>query len=158
PFEDRCPRCGLARAAAREAADLRATARHLREFLDEGLLDAKRFQILRNRIEARHRTLTGQSFGAEIASASVRAAVGSPVPVQAPPRRLRPATEELLEVLPVLEPPVLTSAVKKVPAAVQPPTPSEPPVPRRTLTEWLSAFMEERNILWGEVVGGLLMV
>ena len=33
PFEDRCPRCGLARAAAREASDLRATSRHLREFL-----------------------------------------------------------------------------------------------------------------------------
>src|SRR5207253_5544389 len=37
-----------------------------------------------------------------------------------------------------------------------PPTPPRPP--RRPLSEVLAAFMEERNILWGELVGGLLMV
>jgi hypothetical protein len=158
PFEDCCPRCGLERASARAAADLRATARHLREFLDEGLIDQKRFQVLRNRIETRHRTLTGQPFEADAVPTSARAAVGSPVPVQLQPKRSRPESEELLEVLPVLEAPVLASAVKKMPPAAQPPTPTEPPVPRRTLTEWLSAFMEERNILWGELIGGLLMV
>jgi hypothetical protein len=160
PFEDRCPRCGLARAAARDAADLRATSRHLREFLDEGLLDQKRFQLLRNRIEARHRTLTGQPLEPIPPATPARAAVGSPQPLPAIPKRRRSETEELLEVLPVLETPVLTGAVQKAPLReiALPQTPSEPPAPRRTLTEWLSAFMEERNILWGELIGGLLMV
>ncbi|MEK6235441.1 MAG: hypothetical protein N2C14_12105, partial [Planctomycetales bacterium] len=36
--------------------------------------------------------------------------------------------------------------------------PAEPPVPRRTLAELLASFMEERNIRWGELVGGLLIV
>jgi hypothetical protein len=35
---------------------------------------------------------------------------------------------------------------------------AEPPPPRRSLGEMLAAFMEERNILWGELVGGLLIV
>jgi len=30
--------------------------------------------------------------------------------------------------------------------------------PRRSLTEVLAAFMEEKNILWGELIGGLLIV
>lgn len=37
--------------------------------------------------------------------------------------------------------------------------PAPPPrPPRRSLGEMLAGFMEERNILWGELVGGLLMV
>src|SRR5690348_17816891 len=37
--------------------------------------------------------------------------------------------------------------------------PNPAPVPpRRGLAAALSAFMEERNILWGELVGGLLIV
>src|SRR5206468_5901950 len=39
-----------------------------------------------------------------------------------------------------------------------PPRQPEPARPRRTLGELLGAFMEERNILWGELVGGLLIV
>src|SRR5207245_9837759 len=33
-----------------------------------------------------------------------------------------------------------------------------PPPPRRSLGQMLAGFMEERNILWGELVGGLLIV
>ena len=40
---------------------------------------------------------------------------------------------------------------------LQPPPPA-PVVPRRSWTDWLAAFMEERNIRWGELVGGLLIV
>jgi hypothetical protein len=40
--------------------------------------------------------------------------------------------------------------------------PTEPPhiaaVPRRSFQEMLAGFMEERNILWGELAGGLLIV
>ena len=33
-----------------------------------------------------------------------------------------------------------------------------PPEPRRSFAEMMGGFMEERNILWGELVGGLLIV
>src|SRR5262249_26971045 len=48
-----------------------------------------------------------------------------------------------------------------VPTPAIPPTPAivvSPPRPRRSLTNVLAAFMEERNILWGELAGGLLIV
>jgi hypothetical protein len=44
----------------------------------------------------------------------------------------------------------------EAPPAPEPPPPPRPP--RRSLAELLAGFMEQRNILWGEVVGGLLIV
>jgi hypothetical protein len=42
--------------------------------------------------------------------------------------------------------------------AAPPAPPPPPPRPRRSVAEVLAAFMEQRNILWGELVGGLLIV
>ena len=38
------------------------------------------------------------------------------------------------------------------------PPPEPPPPPRRSWSEMLAGFMEERNIRWGELIGGLLIV
>ncbi len=43
------------------------------------------------------------------------------------------------------------------PSFAPPPSPA-PPVPTTSWADWLAAFMEERNIRWGELVGGLLIV
>src|SRR5205085_149810 len=53
------------------------------------------------------------------------------------------------QVRPVVAP--APEPVESLPAAV-------PVRHRRSLTELLAAFMEEKNILWGELVGGLLIV
>ena len=53
-----------------------------------------------------------------------------------------------------------------VPPATWPPVPErqpvqpprEPPPPQRSWSEMLAGFMEERNIRWGELIGGLLIV
>jgi hypothetical protein len=73
----------------------------------------------------------------------------------------RHETEALLE---EVRPPF----VEPIPEVVSPPVPAaaggqadegpRPRPPRRTLAEVLAAFMEQRNILWGEWVGGLLIV
>ncbi len=45
------------------------------------------------------------------------------------------------------------------PADVAPPMQSAPPAPpRASWSDWLAGFMEERNIRWGELVAGLLIV
>ena len=44
------------------------------------------------------------------------------------------------------------------PAAATSPAAAAPATPRRSLGEWLAVFMEERNVLWGEIVGGMLIV
>jgi hypothetical protein len=44
-------------------------------------------------------------------------------------------------------------------ASAEPPPPPPPPAePRRRFSEVLTAFMEESNIRWGEIIGGLLII
>src|SRR5262249_7073215 len=52
-------------------------------------------------------------------------------------------------------PPIVVD--QRIIAAPAEAVPLPPPAPRRSLGVWLAAFMEERNILWGELTGGLLM-
>ncbi len=88
-------------------------------------------------------------------------------------RRLRPAPatleeEDIAEVLSA-EPEAVPATSEEVRApgpvaaerpdlAATLPALPPPPPPRKPLTRVLAAFMEERNILWGELVGGLLIV
>jgi hypothetical protein len=85
-------------------------------------------------------------------------------------------TREVLEAIPAIEAPAggrrETPVEKASPVAAgrrapleAPPAPAptappqaEPPRPRRRLADVLATFMEERNILWGELAGGLLIV
>lgn len=70
--------------------------------------------------------------------------------------RLERLSEPILDVLAVEEPHPVFEAVEPAPA---PPVPEPvPPPPRRSWGEMLAGFMEERNILWGELVGGSLIV
>ncbi len=53
--------------------------------------------------------------------------------------------------------PVVTAVPPPPPPRVEPPPPPPPP-PRRPFSEVLNSFMEESNIRWGEIVGGLLII
>src|SRR5207248_2095990 len=53
-------------------------------------------------------------------------------------------------VSPVLEPAGLEVRIEIPPVAPLP--------PRRSFLEWVAPFMEQRNILWGELLAGLLIV
>ncbi len=44
------------------------------------------------------------------------------------------------------------------PPVIPKPPPPEPPKPRRSLAEVFGAFMQESNIVWGELIAGLVMV
>ena len=56
---------------------------------------------------------------------------------------------------PFAPPPAVPHPIE--PSFVPPPSPA-PPCPQTSWADWLAAFMEERNIRWGELVGGLLIV
>lgn len=83
-----------------------------------------------------------------------RSADGTHAPPHEPPR----ADEKPLDVQDFLEP-VASSAVPSVPAheqhIAQPETPEQKSKP---FTSLLRAFMEEKNIRWGELVSGILIV
>lgn len=178
-----CPVCLLARnsPAARQLGDLYLILRRLRELQDQGVIDEPLVNQVQDAFQA-HRA----SVVAELAPRPRRMPVAAAVPVAAPEpvaeviplkraepevvplKRPEPAPLPVLEVVPI--PSMQAVLVEEVVAELEPrpkpepvaPLPSAPPAQpprrRRPFTELLTAFMEERNILWGEVVGGLLIV
>lgn len=80
-------------------------------------------------------------------------------------RLLKPLSPDEPAILPVIIEDELSevAAVRPtpIPAAILVPEPASPATLRHRQTSWgklLAGFMEERNILWGELVGGMLIV
>ncbi|MFO0845362.1 MAG: hypothetical protein U0797_23765 [Gemmataceae bacterium] len=125
--------------------DIDVALRQLRGLLSRGELDPETAGRAVEALLARRAALAGEEAPAVVETVRV-----TPRPLPAPPPS-----------------PVLTEVLDAVPAGEEcpPPTPEpvpafvpEPPPPRRSLRELLSGFLEERNILWGELVGGMLIV
>ncbi len=117
--------------------DLAATERQLTRFRNEGkLLQDPYDQLLLEIFEERAR-LTQRP--------------AAPAP---PPKPVTPIPK------PIVQPQSVQSVVPVSPLPPPPPAPppAPPPVPRRSFSEVLNSFMEESNIRWGEIVGGLLII
>jgi hypothetical protein len=124
-------------------------------------LEAARFAVHEKQIDLARRFLRAALAGVlseqeyEEAQAMLRRLeelVQSPAAVVVEP-------QEVPEVIPAS--PLGAAAVRPAPVVPTPSLPAivpAPPRPRRSLTNVLAAFMEERNILWGELAGGLLIV
>jgi hypothetical protein len=128
-----------------ELRDLAVTEKELRRLLHREALDATLFDQLLSSVRKRR---------AELGIPERRPAL-APLPSKKPEPVIAVAPPEVpLDVLPVEIPPAATLPPEPLPE--QPLITPRPP--RRTLGEVLAAFMEEHNILWGELAGGLLIV
>jgi hypothetical protein len=96
------------------------------------------------------RVLEAQRAPLAVPAAAVESATVTP--------QLRRREEEIAAVIPMLELAEVPAVEPVPPAPPEPVIPAEPPPPRRSFAEMMAGFMEERNILWGELVGGLLIV
>jgi hypothetical protein len=172
PRCDWCGRTVLAQNTAKpsELADLAATERQLQRMHEGGLLTPAEVAVLLDRIRL-YRSRLSSAPAPELVEVEVveepappRAppmpvpakpkAVVPPVPVPAKPRAIVPPVSAPAKPRAAVQPVApAVAAAKPQPAAPQPPAP-----PRRSWTEVLSAFMEDRNIRIGELVGGLLFV
>jgi hypothetical protein len=114
-------------------SDLKITERQVASFHRDGKLTLETYGQLLTVIRAeRERLLTPE--------------VSNPQP--APQASVKPPTAVAVStVAPAIEP-----------APVQPQRPVPPRPPRRSFSEVLSSFMEESNIRWGEIIGGLLII
>jgi hypothetical protein len=165
-----CSSCGLVATGARaaELEELASAIRQIRRLQDRGDLDTETALRVAQILQERRRSVLTpivQPVRPVAASAPER-------PTPAPPPVFVPAEERILDVLPVEEkpplpiperapPPPLPFPVAPLFPAVRLPRPEPtppPPEPRRTLADVMAAFMEERNILWGELIGGMLIV
>ncbi len=153
-----CPSCGLDSTGpvAMELRELERMARRIQAFQDSGALERATCEQVYRCIEARQQklleTVPTRKPAVEPAVAETPlpekktdAAAASPA-VQPPPLPNEPVPSAVLSLAPLVE-------SSPQPAEIVP-----PPPPRRSLGEVLAAFMEERNILWGELVGGLLII
>ena len=178
---DRCDCCGrdLRTPLAEELADLEALERQLRRFRDNQSLKTEVVGNLLTRVQGYRRRLLKPAAapssavaappakaaeepvvaelveqprkpvaaGAKPVVASARPAPPAPKPT--PPTAKPPAAEPIAPVTP--SPQALWRPPKPKP-------PAAPPAPRKSWAEMLAGFMEQRNIRWVELIGGLLIV
>ncbi|HJS24278.1 MAG TPA: hypothetical protein VJ751_07990, partial [Pyrinomonadaceae bacterium] len=136
--------------------DLDITERQIVTFYLEAKIDERTYNQLVRRIRAERARLS------PAVKVPASAPVSTPAPIETP--------------APAPEPSVVTGAlvasddeiiIKPVPSFIiddEPPPPryeqpTPPPrPPRRPFSEVLNSFMEESNIRWGEIIGGLLII
>ena len=144
-----------------EVADVRGAERLLHHFYFQNKIDDAQYDRIRDILEQDYkeslqkrrvrRTKDGAFESvpapAEVAETGPPTEVVEPVPVAnlatVAPRTVAPRPVHPLD------------APDEVVAETVPPT---PPAPRRSFAEMLAGFMEKRNIRWGELASGLLIV
>jgi hypothetical protein len=188
PRQVHCPHCRLGRTSAVAATltDLAATTRQLERLQESCALPASMCeQVLQVVRQERDRLcLFGQPVAAAPAAAACAAVLAENLPA---PKAIPIFAEAVIEpeIPPVVlareadqgspsaahatvsadfeatETPALPTVVAMPESFEREPVLLEEPrlrVPRRPFTELLTAFMEQRNILWGELLSGLLIV
>ena len=133
--------------------DVRGAERLLNHLFVRGKIDDEQYDRIREILEQDYEEdllktrLKKTSEGAFIASAPKRFPVAEPQEVEPVP-----VAQLAAEISPPVHP---LDAPEEVAEEVVPPS---PPAPRRSFAEMLAGFMEKRNIRWGELASGLLIV
>jgi hypothetical protein len=132
---------------ADELRDIEAAVRQLRRFRDGGTLDDPTYDSLREECRRARRHLLRQVRRAEEEGERGR---------RGEREKRREEVRGVSDAIPVpARPPASPSPSFPLSPSAAPPVPAEP---RRSLGSVLTAFLEEKNILWGEIVGGLLII
>jgi hypothetical protein len=133
--------------------DLAVTERQLVRFYRDGKVSDETYELLLARIRAERDTLLGRQTTAPPKPTP------APAPIPTPPPSVVTASFVATDEKIVIKP-VPTFIAPEEPDVPRRPTPPPPPPPRtrRPFSEVLNSFMEESNIRWGEIIGGLLII
>ena len=141
---------------AEEFKDLAATERQIVKFYTDGKINDQTYENLQARIREERENLTYRPQPRP-----------QPQPESQPQPRPTPRREPTPVVIPepvvsasltATEDKIVIQPVQPPPRREPPPPVAPPPPPRRPFSEVLNSFMEESNIRWGEIVGGLLII
>ena len=134
--------------------DLKTTERQIVQFYQDGKLNDQTYESVMSQIRAERTRLVNPN------PTKAPAPPPKPSPVPAPIKTtpavvsvITPANDE--EVV-VIKPVPSFKSDNEPPRVEAPPAP--PRQPRRSFSEVLNSFMEESNIRWGEIIGGLLII
>ncbi|HEX5965966.1 MAG TPA: hypothetical protein VFY51_08540, partial [Pyrinomonadaceae bacterium] len=137
--------------------DLAATERQIVKFYTDGKINDQTYENLLARIREERENLTYRPQPRPQPQPQPQTAP-RPVPPVVRPEPVVSASLTTTEDRVVIEP-VQVPLRPAPPPRREPPPPVEPPrPPRRPFSEVLNSFMEESNIRWGEIVGGLLII
>jgi hypothetical protein len=182
-----CGHCGAPRPTGivvELLKDLAATERQLERFRRAGAVEDEEYEDLRNRIQAERIRLGNREAAAPVTPtppafqpAAIRQQPASVTdaphdePASAEPAIVPPSVVVVAEtstassvVIDVAkstvhaEEQVFAREARFRPEYEQQSPPPPPAQPRRPFTEVLAAFMEQSNIRWGEIIGGLLII
>ncbi len=162
-----CGVCGAHRLSLAQEEHLReldGTLRQLERLHQSGALDAVNFRVLKTKIESEREQMLFPDgrpgvarqpslFTPEARSRATSPATGKPVETARPPFIV---PETSAERSPDKEPPTLGAWAKDSDDAQ--PVSTFPKPPRRPFAEVLAAFMEQSNVRWGEIIGGVLII
>jgi hypothetical protein len=162
-----CGVCGAHRLSLAQEVHLReleSTLRQLERLRQSGTLDAVNFRVLKTKIENEREQMlfpngrpgaAGQPslFTPETRSRATPPATAKPVETARPPFII---PETSAERPPDKETPTLGAWAKDSDDA-KPVSPVLRP-PRKPFAEVLTAFMEQSNVRWGEIIGGVLII
>ena len=133
--------------------NLKTAEQQIVELYEDGKLNDQTYEEVMSQIRAkRARLVNPNPKPAE-----------APVPPPAPsPVETTPAVVSVVQVEDteeiVIKPAPSFMGDENAPQRVEPPPSAPPRPPRRSFSEVLNAFMEESNIRWGEIIGGLLII
>jgi hypothetical protein len=147
---------------AEQLRDLATTERQIVRLYSDGKLNDAAYEQVLSRIRSERADLTKPRSAPKKVPVSSAAPIENPTPVETPPSVVAAfvATDDEM----ILEPvPSFIAAEQVVNPAATPERQYEratppPRLPRRSFSEVLNAFMEESNIRWGEIIGGLLII
>jgi hypothetical protein len=160
-----CGRTQLDAADKETLQDLDATERQFKRWREQGALDEVKFNWLDHLLAKERQRLT-QPAPPPPAPQPVVAPETVPEPI-APIRIESPASP------PIAEPQIARAETPHYESPFTAPQPApnpqsnstrvvdrnpQSPAPRKSFAEMLAAFMEEKNIRWGELLGGLLII
>jgi hypothetical protein len=152
--DDFCPECGLDlfSRTANQLDRVRIARREIRHLKDDGLLDAETADKVSEQLARRRYLLRHPEKKPD------REHVPPPLPVerQDVPSEPQPVPVSARNIDDDVIPP--DQVVLEKPQPPSPKREARARAPRRSLAEVFGQFMHERNILWGELAGGLLIV
>ena len=134
--------------------DLKTTEQQIVEFYRDGKLNDQTYEQVISQIRAERTRLINPNPAK--APAPAAAPPPAPSPVATTPAVVSVVTAANDERV-VIKPVPTFMGDDDAPPRVEPP-PAPPRPPRRSFSEVLNAFMEESNIRWGEIIGGLLII
>lgn len=146
--------------------DLDIAERQIMAFYRNGKLNDETYDAVMQQIRAERANLTSPQPRAAKPEPQVPKKE-APVPVVTPPPRIVTPPSVVTASIPpddeiVIKPVPTFIAPEDEPVAAPPPAYEQftppPRAPRRSFSEMLNSFMEESNIRWGEIIGGLLII